>query len=56
MSEFLISDELLEGDDDIIVIHLGQQLTDEQYERVLNSVIAFLNVRWPDLAHIGIDN
>ncbi len=41
---------------DIIVIHLGKSLTDEQFERVQNSVIAFMNARWPNVADIGIDN
>lgn len=43
-------------DEDIIIIHLGRSLTDEQYERVLQSVIAFMNARWPGVGHIGIDN
>jgi len=44
-----------EPDEDVIVIHLGK-LTDEQYNRVVDSVISFMNARWPHLAHIGIDN
>lgn len=43
-------------DEDIIIIHLGRSLTDEQFERVQQSVIAFMNERWPDVANIGIDN
>ena len=42
--------------EDVIIIHLGRSLTDEQFERVQRSVIAFMNARWPDVAHIGIDN
>lgn len=42
--------------EDIIVIHLGKNLTDEQYNKVVKSVIAFMNARWPNVAHIGIDN
>ena len=45
-----------DADEDIIIIHLGRQLTDEQFERVQQSVIAFMNARWPDVAHVGIDN
>lgn len=41
--------------EDVIIIHLGH-LTDEQFERVQQSVIAFMNARWPNIAHIGIDN
>lgn len=42
-------------DEDVIIIHLGH-LTDEQFERVQQSIIAFMNARWPNIAHIGIDN
>lgn len=43
-------------DEDIIVIHLGKNLTDEQYDRVKKSVIDFMNARWPDVANVGIDS
>jgi len=42
-------------DEDIIVIHLGH-LTDEQFERVQQSIIAFMNARWPNITNIGIDS
>lgn len=42
-------------DEDIIVIHVGH-LTDEQYNRVVDSLVAFMNARWPNLSKIGIDN
>ena len=38
----------MEEDQDIIVIELGVKLSDEQYEEVLNSVMMFMDVRWPD--------
>lgn len=41
--------------EDIIVLHLGH-LTDEQYRRVQESVIAFMNARWPNVKHLGIDS
>lgn len=41
--------------EDVIIIHLGRNLTDEQFERVQQSVIAFMNARWPNLGNIGID-
>lgn len=41
--------------EDVIIIHLGH-LTDEQFELVQQSVISFMNTRWPNLANIGIDN
>ncbi len=42
-------------DEDVIVIHLGH-LTDEQFERVQQSIIVFMNARWPNVANIGIDS
>ena len=41
--------------EDTIVIHVGH-LSDEQYNTVVKSVIAFMNARWPNLAKIGIDS
>lgn len=37
----------MEEDSDVIVIELGKVLTEEQYQEVVDSVIAFMNVRWP---------
>ena len=45
-----------ETNEDVIIIHLGRSLTEEQFERVQQSVIAFMNARWPDIARIGIDS
>ena len=42
-------------DEDVIVIHLGH-LSNEQFERVQQSIIAFMNTRWPNLSNIGIDS
>jgi hypothetical protein len=42
-------------DEDVIIIHLGH-LTDEQFERAQQSIIAFMNVRWPNISNIGIDS
>lgn len=42
-------------DEDVIVIRLGH-LSDEQFERVQQSVIAFMNARWPNPSNIGIDS
>lgn len=41
--------------EDVIVIHLGH-LTEEQYNRVVESIMAFMNARWPNIGHVGIDN
>lgn len=47
--------EDFDTDEDVIVIHVGH-LTDEQYNRVVDSLVAFMNARWPNLSKIGIDN
>lgn len=36
-------------DEDIITIHLGRKLTEEQYNEVVNSIVAFMQKRWPRL-------
>ena len=38
-----------ELDEDIITIHLGKVLPEEQYNEVVRSVVAFMNKRWPGL-------
>ena len=40
----------MEDEYDTIVIELGRTLTDEQYDEVLASVLAFMEARWPDFA------
>ncbi len=56
MAGFSKTDGPTEPNEDVIIIHLGRILTDEQFERVQHSVIEFMNARWPDVANIGIDN
>lgn len=56
MDGFSKTDGPADPNEDVIIIHLGRSLTDEQFERVQQSVIAFMNARWPDIAHVGIDN
>ena len=36
------------NNEDIIVIHLGRVLTDAEYNSVVQSIIAFMNKRWPN--------
>lgn len=55
MARFGKTDGPQDPDEDVIIIHLGH-LSDERYKRVLESVTAFMNARWPNIAHIGIDN
>ena len=38
----------MENSEDTIVIHLGRVLSDEEYKAVVDSVVAFMNKRWPD--------
>lgn len=56
MAGFGNTDGPTDPNEDVIIIHLGRSLSDEQFERVQRSVIAFMNARWPDVARIGIDN
>ena len=46
---------MIEKEEDIITIHLGKILTQEQYDKVVESVIEFMNRRWPN-CQIGVDN
>ena len=46
---------MIEKGEDIITIHLGKVLTQEQYDEVVASIIAFMNQRWPN-CRIGVDN
>ena len=55
MAKFGVTDGLRDPDEDIIVIHLGH-LSEERYKAVADSVIAFMNKRWPDIKNVGINN
>lgn len=46
---------MTENEEDIITIHLGKVLTQEQYDEVVASIIAFMNQRWPN-SQIGVDS
>ncbi len=35
-------------DQDVIVIELGRELSETQYKAVVDSVVKFLNKRWPN--------
>jgi len=56
MAGFGKTDGPQDPNEDVIIIHLGRNLTDEQFERVQQSVIAFMNARWPNFARVGIDS
>ncbi len=45
-----------ELDEDIITIHLGKNLPEEKYNEVVQSIIAFMNKRWPDLTNNKFSN
>ena len=38
-----------EDDEDIIVIHLGKKLKDEEHKLIADSIVAFMNKRFPFL-------
>lgn len=57
MSKYNMSVDLGNGnDEDVIVIHLGHSLSEEQFNEVSKSIIAFLNQRWPDLQNYRFTN
>lgn len=35
-------------DEDVIVIHLGKVLPEDEYNAVVASIVAFLNARYPN--------
>lgn len=43
-------------DEDIITIHLGKVLSEEKYNEVVQSVVNFLNLRWPGLFNNQFSN
>ena len=55
MAGFGKTNNQIREDEDVIIIHLGH-LSDEQFNRVQESVIEFMNKRWPNVRCIGIDN
>lgn len=55
MAGFGKTDGPQDPDEDVIIIHLGH-LFDEQYNRVVDSITAFMNARWPNVAQIGRDS
>lgn len=48
--------EQYQDDEDIITIHLGKILSEEQYQEVVDSVLAFMNKRWPTLSNNRFSN
>ena len=55
MGSFGRTDGPQDPNEDVIIIHLGH-LSEEQYNRVVESITAFMNARWPNIAHVGIDS
>jgi len=55
MAGFGKTDGPQDPNEDVIIIHLGH-LSDEQYNRVVDSITAFMNARWPNISNIGIDS
>ena len=45
-----------EIDEDTIIIHLGKILSEEQYNEVVNSIISFMNKRWPQFSNNNFSN
>lgn len=55
MAGFSKTDGPADPNEDVIIIHLGH-LSDERYNRVVDSITAFMNARWPNLARIGLNS
>lgn len=55
MAGFGKTDGPQDPDEDVIVIHLGH-VSQSQYDKVVESVIAFMNQRWPNLMQLGVDS
>ena len=51
-----IFDYDMEEDGDVIVIELGRVLTEEQYQEVVDSVRAFMDMRWPHFSASEFSN
>lgn len=56
MARFGKTDGPQDPDEDVIVIYLGRNLTDEQYNRVVKSIAAFVYEQLPNVVHIGINS
>ena len=56
MAGFSKTDGPTDPNEDVIVIHLGRVLKPEEYEAVVQSVIAFMNTRWPNIMQLGRDS
>ena len=41
---------------DVIIIHLGVELSEEKYNEVVQSIIAFMNTRWPEFSNNRFSN
>ena len=52
----IIGNTLTAMDEDIITIHLGKVLTEEQYNEVVQSIVNFMNLRWPGLRNSQFSN
>lgn len=56
MAGFSKTDGPTDPNEDVITIHLGRVLSQDEYEAVLQSIVAFMNMRWPNLLQVGRDS
>ena len=56
MAGFGKTDGPQDPDEDTIVIYLGRNLTDEQYNRVVKSIAASVYEQLPNVVHVGINS
>ena len=48
MAGFGQTDGPADPNEDVIVIHLGRLLSDAEYKAVVDSIVKFMNKRYPD--------
>lgn len=48
--------EEIRDDGDVIVIHLGRVLPEDKYNEVVQSIIAFMDARWPEFTNNRFSN
>lgn len=58
MSKYIKAEKLedIRDDGDVVVIHLGKVLPEDKYNDVVQSIVAFMNARWPEFTNNRFSN
>lgn len=51
-----MKEEETRDEGDVIVIHLGRELPEDKYNEVVESIMAFMNARWPEFTNNRFSN